>query len=68
MNVGEVLISTAEAAKLLHVSEPTVRRLIADCKLEGFKLGSHWRTSEVACNRYVARQYKNHVTECMRTR
>jgi excisionase family DNA binding protein len=68
MNVEERLISASEAAKLLHVSKPTLRRLIAEGKLEAFKVGQHWRTSEGACDRFVQRECREHAIECLRKR
>lgn len=37
------LITVAEAAAILRVSHPTVRKLVDDGKLKGFKAGKSYR-------------------------
>lgn len=39
----EPLLSVSEAARLLRVSEQTVRRLMRRGQLPGFRVGAQWR-------------------------
>ena len=55
-NIKGVVISLQEAAKLMNVSYATARRLAVSGKLEAFRIGNTWRTSDVACWEYVERQ------------
>jgi excisionase family DNA binding protein len=40
---NDVLISTRSAARLLGISDRTVRRMLEDGILEGKKIGKQWR-------------------------
>jgi excisionase family DNA binding protein len=42
------ILTVAEAAEILQVSAATVRRLLIDGKIPGFRAGSRWRISKNA--------------------
>lgn len=45
-----------EVAKLLRVNVATVRSLIRDKRLIGFKVGRRWRVSREALQAFIAKQ------------
>lgn len=44
--MGEFFYSVEEAAKMLGVSEYTIRRWLKDGKLDGKRIGRFWRISK----------------------
>ena len=46
-------ITTAEAARLLGLSQPSVTRLIREGKLSAVKPGGHWRVSRDDVGRHA---------------
>lgn len=47
--------TVAEVAKILRVSEATVRTLLESGELKGFKVGNQWRINEEDLNAYRRR-------------
>jgi excisionase family DNA binding protein len=48
-----MVYTVSEVAKLLRVSEATVRRLIKTGELEGFPVGNQYRVSQEALDKYM---------------
>ena len=48
--------SSIEVAKMLKVSQMTVRRLIEDGELEAFKVGNQWRITQEALDRFMKKK------------
>jgi excisionase family DNA binding protein len=46
MDLGEKLLSIAEAAKFLNVHEKTIRRWLKNGEIEGLRFGRLWRIKE----------------------
>jgi excisionase family DNA binding protein len=52
----EIGIPVEEAARLLGVSDFTVRRLLQNGRLRGYKITDHWRTTREAINEFIQKQ------------
>ncbi len=48
-----MVYTVEEVAKLLRVSEATVRRLIKTGELEGFSVGNQYRITQEALDKYM---------------
>lgn len=51
-----------EVAEILAVQQETVRELLKKGKIEGMKLGTHWRVAEDELKRFLGLQ-ENHQQE-----
>jgi excisionase family DNA binding protein len=51
-----MVYTVEEVAKILKVSEATVRRLIKSGALEGFSVGNQYRVKKEALDRYMSSQ------------
>ena len=51
-------LTVSDVARRLNVKSNTVRRLIKEGELIGFKVGLQWRVEERDLNAYVRRQKK----------
>lgn len=49
----DCLLSVQDAADYLHLSIPTVYRLLRSGRLKGAKLGGRWRTSHAAIREHL---------------
>ena len=52
-------LTIKQAAELLQVAEPTVRRLARDCKLPASKIGREWRLLRIDLLEYIRSQYQS---------
>jgi len=52
----EDLLTTEEVARILKVSEFTIRSRIKKKQIEAIKLGGQWRVTPEALRRYVEKQ------------
>ena len=51
--MSETVYTIEEVAKMLKVSQMTVRRLIDEGELEAFKVGNQWRIKKEALERFM---------------
>ena len=58
MGQSQQALTASDVARRLNVKSNTVRRLIQDGELIGFKVGQQWRVEERDLNAYVRRQKK----------
>ena len=58
MAESQPALMVSEVARRLNVRANTVRRLIQDGELIGFKVGRQWRVEERDLNAYIRRQKK----------
>lgn len=58
------VLTLDEAAKRLKTSYSTVYRLVVCGELEAFRLRNAWRTSTLACDRFVKRQFEEQAIAC----
>ena len=58
----------AEAARLLRVSERTVRRLLVAGELAGFRIGAQWRIGRTALDARLLQVPPRHMTHDERKR
>ncbi len=61
---GSEILTLREAAERLHTSYSTVHRLVVSGELEAFRLRNVWRTSTLACERYVRRRFAEQESLC----
>lgn len=59
MKANEKLLTPAQIADTLQVSEKTVRRWLNEGKLSGIKLEQFWRVKPADFEAYLARHQKN---------
>jgi excisionase family DNA binding protein len=52
----QTVYTIEEVAKILRVSEATIRRLVRNGELEGFYVGSQLRVTADALDRYMQRK------------
>ena len=52
------IISLKEAADIIGTSYPTAVRLANSGELKAFRVRHSWRTSDVACEEFISRQFK----------
>ena len=57
----DVSYTTDEAGKLLSTSDRQVRKLIAEERLNAFRLGRHWRVSRRAIREFQERHSAKEV-------
>jgi len=56
--LDEELLTTAEVAKILRVSDKTVLRIIEAGQLPAVRVGKRWRVSRADLQEYLSRQRK----------
>ncbi len=54
--MSDTVYTIEEVAKMLKVSQMTVRRLIDEGELEAFKVGNQWRITKEALDRFMTRK------------
>jgi excisionase family DNA binding protein len=54
--MSDAVYTIEEVAKILKVSQMTVRRLINERELEAFKVGNQWRIRKEALYRFMNRK------------
>ena len=52
------IISLMEAASIIGTSYPTAVRLAKSGELKAFRVRNSWRTSDIACEEFISRQFK----------
>ena len=52
------IISLMEAANIIGTSYPTAVRLAKSGELRAFRVRNSWRTSDVACEEFISRQFR----------
>lgn len=52
------IISLKEAADILGTSYPTAVRMASSGELKAFRIRKTWRTSDIACEEFISRQFK----------
>ena len=52
------IISLKEAADILGMSYPTAVRMANSGELKAFRIRKTWRTSDIACEEFINRQFK----------
>lgn len=55
------VINLREAAEMLHVSYPTINRMVNSGDLFAFKVNAGWRTSTAICRQYLAKQMRKQL-------
>ena len=58
MSASQPALMVSDVARRLNVRANTMRRLIQDGELIGFKVGRQWRVEERDLNAYIRRQKK----------
>lgn len=51
------IYTTEQVAKILHVTEPTIRKWISAKKLKAFRLGREWRIERNELEAFVRESY-----------
>ena len=54
--MSDLVYTIEEVAKILKVSQMTVRRLIDEGELEAFKVGNQWRITKEALDRFMQKK------------
>ena len=54
--MSDAVYTIEEVAKILKVSQMTVRRLIDEGELEAFKVGNQWRITKEALDRFMQKK------------
>lgn len=52
------IISLMEAANIIGTSYPTAVRLAKSGELKAFRVRNSWRTSDIACEEFISRQFR----------